>query len=47
MTASQVLAAPAGRERDQAIDAWCASVWAAYREHHRLIAELVQQHGIV
>jgi len=30
VTASQVLAAPAGLARDQAIDAWCVTVWSAF-----------------
>jgi hypothetical protein len=47
VTASQVLAMPAGRERDQAIDAWCASVWGAYSERHAAIVELLKQLGIV
>ncbi len=47
ITAIQVLAAPAGHERDQAINAWCASVWGAFSESHQAIAELLQQHEIV
>lgn len=47
ITASQVMAAPAGPERNQAIDVWCASVWAAFRDSHGAVAELVEQHGIV
>ena len=46
VTAADVMAAPAGLERDRAIDAWCASVWEAYREHHSTVAELLRQHGI-
>ena len=46
ITAENVLAAPAGPERDRAIDAWCASVWAAYGEHHEAVAKLLHQHGI-
>lgn len=46
MTARNVLAAPPGPERLQAIDRWCAEVWAAYREHHATVAALVQTHGI-
>jgi len=46
ITASRVVAAPAGPERDRAIDAWCASVWNAYRESHRAVTELLKQHGI-
>lgn len=46
ITASQVIAAPAGLERDHAIDAWCASVWDAFGESHRAVAELLEQRGI-
>ena len=41
ITAADVLAAPAGSERDRAIDAWCASVWEAFRESHATVASLV------
>ena len=46
VTASQVVAAPPGPERDQAIDAWCASVWDAFRDSHQAVAELLERHGI-
>ncbi len=42
MTVSDVLAAPAGRERDEAIGKWCASVWEAYRENHKKIIDIVR-----
>ena len=45
-TASQVLAAPAGEERNRAIEAWAAELWAAYRDSHQPIAELLEQLGI-
>jgi hypothetical protein len=45
ITASLVMAKQAGPERDQAIDAWCASVWAAFRESRQAVAELLEQHG--
>lgn len=38
ITADQVLCAPPGPKRDQAIDAWCASVWQAYRQSHQAVA---------
>lgn len=41
VTASHVMEAPAGPERDRAIDAWCASVWDAFRESHNAIAKLL------
>lgn len=47
MTATQVMAAPPGPERDQAIDAWCESVWNAFGESHAAVAELLERHGIV
>lgn len=47
MTASQVMSAQAGPERDQAIDSWCASVWGAFSESHRAVAELLELHGII
>jgi Family of unknown function (DUF5946) len=46
ITATDVMAAPPGPERDQTIDAWCASVWEAFREGHRTIADLVRSRGI-
>jgi len=46
VSAIQVMATSAGPERDQAIDAWCASVWDAFRESHRVIAALLKRHGI-
>jgi len=41
-----VLAAPAGPERDRAIDDWCASVWDTYRDSHGTVVELLRQHGL-
>jgi hypothetical protein len=46
MTAADVMMAPAGAERDRAIDAWCRAVWDAYREHHAAVATLLRDHGI-
>ena len=43
MTAIDVMALPEGPERDQAIDAWCACVWAAYREGHAAVAEPLRE----
>jgi hypothetical protein len=42
-----VMSAPAGPERDKAIDSWCASVWDAFRESHRSVVELLQRHSIL
>jgi len=47
VTASQVMAAQAGPERDKAIDSWCASVWGAFSDSHRAVAELLQHYGIL
>jgi hypothetical protein len=47
VTVVQVMAAQAGPERDKAIDAWCASVWEAFSESHRAVAELLKHHGIL
>lgn len=47
ITARQVMAAPPGPERDQAIDAWCESVWEAFGETHREVAALLESYGIV
>ncbi len=47
LTAIDVLAAPPGPERVKAIDAWCASVWDAYRESRDTIADLVRRYAIV
>jgi hypothetical protein len=41
LTARWVMAAPAGTERDQAIDAWCADVWGAFRDGHGAVAALL------
>jgi hypothetical protein len=46
LTAIQVVSAPAGPERDEAIHAWCASVWDAFRNSHRVVVELLREHGI-
>ena len=45
--ALDVMAASAGLERDRAIDAWCASVWDAFRDSRAIVAQLLRQHGIV
>lgn len=46
ITAIEVMAAREGSERDSAIHAWCASVWAAYADCHREVAALLGEHGI-
>jgi len=47
LTARTVMAAPAGPERDAAIDAWCASVWTAFAENREKIVDLLDRHGTV
>lgn len=47
MTPSDVIAAPAGPERDKAIDAWCESVWKPWQANRGTLAELLARHGIV
>ena len=43
ITASDVVAVPAGRERDRMIDAWCSTVWAAFGESRPIVVNLVRQ----
>ena len=47
MTVADVVAAPPGPDRDRAIHAWCASVWAAYGESHGAVARLLERHQII
>ncbi len=47
LTARDVMAAPPGPERDRALDAWCASVWAAYVANRETVAALLTRRGIV
>ena len=47
MTAADVVAAPPGPDRDRAIHAWCASVWAAYGDSHGAVARLLDRHQII
>ena len=47
MTAQHVMAAPAGSDRDHAIDAWCASVWDAFKASHAEVQALLERHAIV
>jgi hypothetical protein len=41
MSALDVMAVPAGADRDLAIDGWCRSVWAAFRDSHETIIALL------
>jgi hypothetical protein len=47
LTPADVMAAPAGAERDAAIDRWCESVWAEYQDSRELIVQLLQDHRII
>jgi hypothetical protein len=46
MTVADVLAAPAGPERDMAIDNWCRSVWTAFGSNRQTIIALLQEYQI-
>jgi hypothetical protein len=46
MTAADVMAVPAGPERDRAIDDWCASVWNACSAHRQAVIDLLREYGI-
>ena len=41
-TVFDVIAAPEGPKRDEAIHRWCAAVWDAYQGNHRKVENLVQ-----
>jgi hypothetical protein len=43
MTVHDVLAAPAGAERDKAIGEWCQSVWTAFRDNRSTIVDLLRE----
>jgi hypothetical protein len=45
-TAVDVMAIPAGPERDRAIDAWAASVWKAYADNRPAIVALLKEFHI-
>jgi hypothetical protein len=46
VTVVDVLAAPAGMERDVAIDDWCRSVWAAFGNNRQTIIALLSEYQI-
>jgi hypothetical protein len=46
MTAGDVLAAPAGVERDRAIDEWCQRVWTAFSSNREIVIALLREHQI-
>jgi hypothetical protein len=47
VTPADVLAAPAGHERDAAIDRWCKSVWAEFQGSRDVIVRLLQEYRII
>lgn len=47
LTASDVMHAPDGEQRDAAISAWCRSVWEAYRDNRQTIVALLQEHRVI
>jgi hypothetical protein len=46
ITPADVMAAAEGEERDAAIDAWCRSVWSAFKDSRLVVVELLREHGI-
>jgi Family of unknown function (DUF5946) len=46
MTVVDVLAAPAGPERDKAVDNWCQSVWASFGGNRQTIVALLREYQI-
>jgi hypothetical protein len=46
LTVADVLAAPAGPERDEAIHDWSASVWGVFRDCRLLVTDLLRDYGI-
>jgi len=47
ITATQVLVAPEGPDRDRAIDAWCESVWSAFAPANReTLVQLLEQYHL-
>ena len=42
VTVYDVLNAPRGLELDEMIHKWCVSVWDAYMDSHKKVADLVQ-----
>jgi hypothetical protein len=46
MTVADVVTAPAGRERDMAINNWCRSVWTAFGANRQTIIALLREYHI-
>jgi hypothetical protein len=47
MTALDVLAVPAGPQRNKAIDDWCESVWKAFRDSRQTVIALLKECQII
>ena len=47
ITVNDVIAAPAGSERDRMIHQWCVSVWEAFHENRQPVVELLNEYHIV
>ena len=47
LTPADVLTAPAGPERDAAIDRWCESVWTEFQDNRDVIVRLLQEYQII
>ena len=47
VTVADVLAAPAGLERDKAINNWCQSVWTAFSANRQTIISLLRDYQII
>jgi hypothetical protein len=45
LTIHDVIAAEPGAERDQTIEAWCASVWQAWSASHERVRKLLREAG--
>ena len=46
VTVVDVMSAAEGAERDRAIEAWCVSVWNAYRDVAPAVVVLAREHGL-
>jgi hypothetical protein len=46
-TVADVLAAPAGPDRDAAIENWCRSVWTAFGANRQIIVGLLREYQII
>ena len=45
-TAIDVMAAPAGPERDRAIHEWCVTVWEAFAANRQTVVDLLREYDI-